>query len=938
MRVENIACLPTQEINVDAGYGTLEVSARSGSWYAIKIYMNTVTAGDAFLDVYLDGVQIRHWSQHRDAAPSGYYSYGWWESNLFFFTDYTFDTSMVVMTPCDIGSVAVRPFYQNCSMPILDLASDSVLFTISRGSQYLKFLGPNSILVDTISTYMSEGQTNGFDLWPTGHYPPPGVDYDTVEVKATSHWKEQIKYFQVGNPPPDHLSYDNPERYLISGDQTEITVIELNSDGSERGCDDTRPIVFSLDSTRFGHFTDTSGQTVPGSTYTALYKDVRAGRVGYRADGDVPDTTVAFHITANTAGSQAAAMTIYLNHPPDSVLVTLCPPIASPGDTVSILVQRKRWDCEIFPYPDSQRFYVDFDDWLNDHVFGQFLDSATNQVSGSLWCALKGFKFIASPDTMPQDPAHLIKFYVEALPDSWCTCCNGQAALAAAGSKVDAGADVLRASSWEFLRATKDDMIARKRTERSRLSEKRSVHRKMSVADMNPACQLHRSQGLSERIVPILLGETKYFGVKICDLDNSLIIDTTAFSGHSLDATGFLSEEIWPSEPVQCVTSGIPDGIPAGRRTGVYWEVGKSAPDYDGQTRQMPAGLIRIIGRYWGQDSVYRVRLSAKKAGYRDGRILLEIRKPVTLGNSHATVTDVFCNTISNLDSIIVRFAGEFGIPPQLIKGQMETEDANFTPVWRYEPFEDAQLQRKMKAYRYFSKDLPFVVTPTSMGSGDLPSHSCEDRYPYVMGPVKISTYTTTTENWQRYVQHHTGAEPDLIVWSEDLSDYWLELYNEFKGAFTDEDARKMAHDELKCEILDTTSDIGKPFNKIAQTRKVTSYGLTQMMYITAADNVFDAAHLSCLAPTAVHLMNQRNSHMYPEMLNEQDTLMIRYSNLLWTKLQYSFTACILAGNWDLGYESQWEKALIKYHGGKSTDTYGQTVLLNSRHYFPSDH
>jgi hypothetical protein len=429
-----------------------------------------------------------------------------------------------------------------------------------------------------------------------------------------------------------------------------------------------------------------------------------------------------------------------------------------------------------------------------------------------------------------------------------------------------------------------------------------------------------------------LLGESKYYRAKLDpnDYDNLIIIESES----SDPKLGKGDSRVIFEDPK------IADDAINNDKIGVYWDYLK--PDGTG----LDDGVIRVIGRYWKQDTTYKIKLHAVlRANGRTGTIEIEVKKPSKLGDTHNTVTDVFGRTNINLDELIIKFSGEYGIPPQIIKGQMQKESSPFTPAWRYEPFQDIKIQRdKNLTKKYFGKNMPFVVDNTSvshpMGSGDMPtSHSNEDPNPYLPMPIKMSTYTVA--HWfDVYVQRHTD-KPDIILLGKTFSKHWLDLYMEIKNnkstKISDADARTKAHDIFKQEIQDKASDIGKSFDRIAQTRKVTSYGLTQMMYITAADNRFDYDHYRCRNRSATHYVNQNDEQIYPEKLNEQDFLLPCYCDLLWKSLNFTFNTCIPDGNWQGGFETKWEKALIKYHGGDITDTYGKSVLTNSQNFKPSN-
>ena len=100
MLIHNDACGESQTVNVDGGAGTVTFNdAVSGGWYTIEIGMCTVTAGEAYLDIFLDGVQICHYVDYRDAPTSPLYASGDFvdvnigQPTLFFFTGYTYDVS-----------------------------------------------------------------------------------------------------------------------------------------------------------------------------------------------------------------------------------------------------------------------------------------------------------------------------------------------------------------------------------------------------------------------------------------------------------------------------------------------------------------------------------------------------------------------------------------------------------------------------------------------------------------------------------------------------------------------------------------------------------------------------------------------------------------------------------------------------------------------------
>jgi hypothetical protein len=170
----------------------------------------------------------------------------------------------------------------------------------------------------------------------------------------------------------------------------------------------------------------------------------------------------------------------------------------------------------------------------------------------------------------------------------------------------------------------------------------------------------------------ILLGETKYYRAKVDPNDGSHLL--IAESSMPVMGDGIPSD-VWGESPVAAVPIDRP---------GVYWEKEKPLPNGAGLE---PLGLIRLVGRYWSPDFPTKVSLTASSNGA-TGTIEIEVKKPNKLGDTNPKITDVSGKSL-NLDSLIIIYAGANGIPPQLIKGQIEQE-THFIPSWRYEPFQDA--------------------------------------------------------------------------------------------------------------------------------------------------------------------------------------------------------------------------------------------------------
>ncbi len=307
-------------------------------------------------------------------------------------------------------------------------------------------------------------------------------------------------------------------------------------------------------------------------------------------------------------------------------------------------------------------------------------------------------------------------------------------------------------------------------------------------------------------------------------------------------------------------------------------------------------------------------------------------------------------NISVSMDTIITKFAGENGVPPQLIKGQMRKE-TSFRPCWRYEPFTDARCQSASDYRdRYFRIDYPFVVSIAQpMGTGDAipdanstPSHLNVLPTDYPRSPISIADYVTSTENWfPKYIQHLNNGL-DGVIGSEELTMLWEKWYRFFldSAGFSPVDARNAAHTRLRRDLTD--GSLGEKYLRIAQTRTATSYGFIQILYLTAVDNAFSETHSRYGADGMYYMIRSAESPP-PEKLNELDWLLPRYCDFILKKLvvtqrnlrRYRAGVTVSNGQWALGFDETWQRALQRYNNGEPN--YGRSVMEYSRLYAPAN-
>ena len=619
--------------------------------------------------------------------------------------------------------------------------------------------------------------------------------------------------------------------------------------------------------------------------------------------------------------------TVYVVSDTSNVMVQIDPPVVSPGDTATIIV-KQHGNCQVTDYPPDQLFNVGI---LGDST-GTILSSDGTDTASYFTNIPAGFKFIA-PDSINGDSA-VVNIEVGIPP-----VLGPPSSISAANNK--------------FAMQDKPTMNGGVKGPKSHakqiLAEKTNVaiRRSLSVpSDNDFGCF---DYGITVGLVEprtILLGETKYYYAT--EDNGTLTIHETydPSSNPGMESPSLIMEDLT-----------IADDAVNNDKIGAYWDYLK--PDGTG----LDDGMIRVIGRYWKQDTTYKVRLHAV---YLDdgseGAIEITVEKPMVLGDPnipdvdrHSVVTDVFGHPL-DLDELVIEYAGENGIPPQLIKGQMEQE-SNFRNSWRYEPMTDIRYQEDDDLMeRFFPAESPFVKStdhPTGTGNWPYsvqPPHSNVCPGPYNNIAVTIGGYIA--DNWDKYKRKGKLGEPDSILSSTDLTQRFKELYKPPTklNKKTPKAAKQEAYEDLGNELREAKSEVGQRYNRIAQTRIVTSYAFAQLMYSTTIDidGMYCIETDGRYAPTRTPYMLKLETTQYPEKLNEQNWFMPIYSDKLLRDLYQVFYPVkrvfdpdgprIAPSQWRSGsgtikgYENSWKRSLHFYNAGGG---YADSVMAKSQKYLP---
>ena len=403
----------------------------------------------------------------------------------------------------------------------------------------------------------------------------------------------------------------------------------------------------------------------------------------------------------------------------------------------------------------------------------------------------------------------------------------------------------------------------------------------------------------------------------------------------------------WGDDPVEVIERESNSG----KRLGVYWERGKPIPNGSGN---LPGALIRLVGRYWHADSLYKVRLSASDSYGETVSAVIEVKKPGKLGdNSIARSRRIYLDIEGkpvDVDSLCVFYGGTYGIPPQFIKGQIQEECAfsqalqKLVPSYRFEPY---STQVDVYNLRDDYGRNPFYIRGpwgNHMGIGKcIPSSQCPPEHKnvsfisYVLYPKTLWDFVydysqlatidpprgdITPEQHAIYGKRTADGRMDFGKETYPrMQKMFDQLYEFYDGQLQGPDkvrAADLARELMASTMRDQWNGVGWQ-SIMAQTRIASSYGLLQVLYTTATEERD--------YPTG---FSNR-----PEDINDTKTCM-DFSMMHLDDLVKKAIRSKLGGkqnDWRGGFEGAFADYI--YPRWNRKETYAQTILINSLNHLP---
>jgi len=417
----------------------------------------------------------------------------------------------------------------------------------------------------------------------------------------------------------------------------------------------------------------------------------------------------------------------------------------------------------------------------------------------------------------------------------------------------------------------------------------------------------------------ILLGETKYYQAKPDPNNNAGLIFVEMSETSSWVAGG---------QPAQfTVTAEKPTN-----KLGVYYEF------RDNDALKLAGDMIRLIGRYWRQDTTYKVRLNAT-SGTRSGSIVIEVKKPTRLHDSEVfpkpfKTTENIRGLPLDIDELCIRYGGSIGIPPQVIKGQMFQEGDKsgdrINPSYRYEPWQDSRFANQANrenALAYAQQ--PFWVTgkpPKPMGLGKaIPAQHTPDEHKNVMPIYYPETSTTIAEfalgHWEKI---YWNSKDYKIPGSAELTRIWRERFlRYFVQALTVRTSPPVANPD-QLATFSVKQYVRDNYTALAQTRKAASYGLVQIIYTTAI-----------MPMLGFNKGKSVDASSSPEELSDETIEMPFYESFTEKNLRRVFgdkNAIVPEGDWAKGWEGTWKESFKPYN---DDPPYAKSVFNHAKKFYP---
>jgi hypothetical protein len=610
-------------------------------------------------------------------------------------------------------------------------------------------------------------------------------------------------------------------------------------------------------------------------------------------DGENPDSVASVKVVITCSDPDVTPNTIYSeffikhnSNPLPGLLMTFDKNVLMPFDSTRIYLQLVTDNGNIYDFSP----YYNFNIWIEEGTdFGQLYSEMLDKYSTEFYSiGAEGLWYYSTQDI----PTNMVDVVIYA-----------EESGGILAGKINSGNTINNNSVTQF---NKTDKTYQKTQIMSQEDDKLETKRNLQIA------------------APILLGETKYFGLQRKDDNSAYRIEEIptnygAKPEFPADAGGWkwIKEgSVWSNDPIS---------VSSGGKSGIYWEK-KWYDKSTGTNPELNDGIIRVIGRYWeeGKEDDYKVTLNSQFDGENIIRDLKVIKPSKLLSKNISTSYNTYRDidgSEKNLDNICIEEGGKYGILPHLIKGQIFQEAAKengiFYPSYRYEPF-STQWDKYLSYWsgRFYFKDT------LSTDYSDVPNHANVKYIDYirkaktVWGIIKDYSQLANPNNSSQYgkrnADHTMSYNKKRFKEIQNKYDEFLNSYKENKR-LTSVDAADCANVRM-VKYFKNEWKKGKAKTTVAQTRCASSYGLIQLLYTTARDDSRGIKYEKDALPENLNLLSFFSDF-------------IKYEQRLLNK------GLTQENNWDSGFEITIKKKILAMWN--TAEDYPPTIISNSQMFLP---
>jgi hypothetical protein len=585
---------------------------------------------------------------------------------------------------------------------------------------------------------------------------------------------------------------------------------------------------------------------------------------------------------------------------PSPVIVTFNPSEVAPGDTAQINLMERNDDGTITSFDPGQDFDVAI---FQGQQYGTLYSPQYDDTADAFQYVHQGFTFIAA-DSINGDSANVI---IKVIAHT-----GGIIASSVSSAANKTTSTLAEKKNTKTMQQKLAGKVQSTNLNSDTVNTNTGVNKTVATTEDNTGDLIGFGE-VKVKEYTIMLGETKYYQAKE---DNGKLKIEEVKPGSDgiphLDG-GIASNDVWGNDPVHQVS---------GDKPGVYWETGKPIWNGNRQIGTLGAGIIRLIGRYWKDNTEYKISLNATN-GTEKASIDIEIVNPNKLLSPKQRVAyDTYLgvdSSVVQIDNLCIAEAGKYGLMPQLLKGQIFDEAAKntgtgvFYPSYRYEPY-TTQWDKYLKTWsgRFYFRDL------SSADYSDVPNHKNVHYINYIRQPmtvwdvIKGYSQLVNLENSDEYGKqnsdHTMDFYPRSFPWLQNKYESFLKGF-QMNPKLTKTQAADKANTKM-AQWLQKTWRNGRASNTVAETRCASSYGLLQMLYTKARERGYSKAGL-------------------PEDLNKIDLFDE------WVKYQADLLSSGVnnSGNWNQGFELTY-KTNVLAAWNRST-TYPSTIISFSQMFLP---